>query len=213
PLAISDTSTVTLGFHLLQLLRFPVIIADTSAVTALGMRVTRRFALTVADTSTVALSYTVFTPVVPRFPLIIQDTSLVFLGFQNDHSTLRIPLTVPPYAGYPQETEIDVPAWIRYREEQWEEGPWVLPPYALFYPPVPVPVILERGYDQVHHEWLKTHPRPPGPRRMGDNNHRPQSVLQPFVRSKPIAIKTYVNRQTLHRPKPAARNRLRGKPS
>jgi hypothetical protein len=100
---------------------------------------------------------------------------------------------VPPYAGDPQETEIDVPAWIRYREEQWEEGPWVMPPYAWIFPhPAPLEA-AERGSDQVHHAWLKTHKRPPGPRRLGDNNHRPQSVLSragptPPIKAKPNKI-------------------------
>ena len=96
---------------------------------------------------------------------------------------------VPPYAGEDQPTEIDVPAWIRYREEQWEDGPWVMPPYAWIFPsPAPV-LVLERGYDSVHHEWLKTHKRPPGPRRLGDANHRPQSVLATLKPTPPIKPK------------------------
>ena len=105
---------------------------------------------------------------------------------------------VPPYAGDPQESEIDVPAWIRYREEQWEEGPWVMPPYAQIFPqPVP-PCPCERGSDAFHHEWLKTHPRPKGHHGVW----RPKSVLPQPVRTQPINV--YANRPTLYRPEPTA---------
>jgi hypothetical protein len=206
PVQIADTSTVVaLGFHIATgvTLRFPMAIADTSSVLALGFRLGlhfpvqiqdsstvaisfhlgRRFSVQIADTSTVHLSWSLPTQ---RFPIAIGDSSTVWISFENDH--FHEPLTVPPYAGEDQPVDIIVPATIYYREV-WEEGPWVMPPYAWIYPQPPEPVIEERGYDQVHHDWLLTHPRPPGPRRMGDRDHRPQSVLPPYVRPKPIMIK------------------------
>jgi hypothetical protein len=41
---------------------------------------------------------------------------------------------VPPYAGQNQQRWIPVPATIQYKHN-WEEGPWVLPPYSSIYPP------------------------------------------------------------------------------
>jgi hypothetical protein len=41
---------------------------------------------------------------------------------------------VAPYAGQNQQTQIVVPATIYY-QEQMEDGPWVMPPYAQIYPP------------------------------------------------------------------------------
>lgn len=112
--------------------------------------------------------------------------SLVFTGTAFARIHLPPVNPVAPYTGHPQEDQIDVPASIRYREDEWEEGPWVLPPYALIFPQPPEPVCPERGSDAVHAAWLETHPRPSGPRRLGDHNHRPQSVLAPFPRSKPV---------------------------
>ena len=40
---------------------------------------------------------------------------------------------VQPYAGQNQQRFIHVPASIWHRE-QWEEGCWVLPPYAAIFP-------------------------------------------------------------------------------
>lgn len=44
-----------------------------------------------------------------------------------------IPIT--PYAGQPQQALIPVPATIAYKHLDREESCWVMPPYALFYPP------------------------------------------------------------------------------
>ena len=93
---------------------------------------------------------------------------------------------VPLYAGMDQPSPLEVPALIRYRQAEGEEGPWVMPPYAWIFPPGPMIQPLERGYDQVHYEWLKTHPRPLGPARAGSRNHRPQSILPPFIPATPI---------------------------
>lgn len=41
---------------------------------------------------------------------------------------------VAPYAGQNQQSQIVIPARIAYRLI-WEEGPWVMPPYAALYPP------------------------------------------------------------------------------
>lgn len=48
---------------------------------------------------------------------------------------------VPPSSGQSQPTQINVPARIAYKEPPYatEEGPWVMPPYALIYPPPPAP--------------------------------------------------------------------------
>lgn len=73
PMTIVDTSAVTaLGFRVNR--RFSFAAADTSAVTALGFRVNRRFPFAVADTSTVtALGLSVGR----HFSLGISDTSVV----------------------------------------------------------------------------------------------------------------------------------------
>jgi hypothetical protein len=52
---------------------------------------------------------------------------------------------VPGYAGQNQSAAINVPAWIAYKYIDWEEGPWVMPPYAIFYPGPP-PTLLPMGY-------------------------------------------------------------------
>lgn len=186
PVVVADTSTVlAIGFTQNSPLRFPMHMADTSSVLALGYRTTRRFGLAIADTSTVlSLSFNQFKP---TFPLLVTSTSTVLaLGFENDHYTPQIPLVVPPYAGEDQPSPLEIPLWIQYKEDQWEEGPWVMPPYALIFPQDPIPQPCERGYDAVHHEWLKTHPRSTGPARAGSRNHRPQSVLAPYVPAQPI---------------------------
>lgn len=41
---------------------------------------------------------------------------------------------VPPYAGQNQSPWIFVPRPTQY-QQQMEEGPWVMPPYASIYPP------------------------------------------------------------------------------
>lgn len=41
---------------------------------------------------------------------------------------------VPPYAGQNQQWWIEVPRPTLY-QEQMEDGPWVMPPYAQIYPP------------------------------------------------------------------------------
>ena len=59
PMTIADTSTVAaLGFHGAGA-HFPVVVADTSTVSALGFHagINQRFPLTVADTSTVAIGF------------------------------------------------------------------------------------------------------------------------------------------------------------
>jgi hypothetical protein len=42
---------------------------------------------------------------------------------------------VAPYCGQTQSAHIPVPARIAYKYLDWEEGPWVMPPYASIYPP------------------------------------------------------------------------------
>lgn len=155
PFTIADTSSVTaLGFHQTLLLHFPVQVRDVSTVTALGYEVNRRFGLTIASTSTVFLGIEVnrrfpltvasastvtrlgYSFPLQSFPFTVADTSLVTaLGWENDH--FHPPLIVPPYSGSNQTSQIEVPATIGYREARPEEGPWVMPPYAVLYPEVP----------------------------------------------------------------------------
>jgi hypothetical protein len=52
---------------------------------------------------------------------------------------------VPGYAGQDQQAHINVPARIAYKYIDWEEGPWVMPPYAMFYPGPP-PMVLPMYY-------------------------------------------------------------------
>ena len=40
---------------------------------------------------------------------------------------------VTPYAGQSQQSQINVPATVAYKQV-WEDGPWVMPPYQLLYP-------------------------------------------------------------------------------
>jgi hypothetical protein len=40
-----------------------------------------------------------------------------------------------PYCGQNQTAHIAVPATIAYKYLDWEEGPWVMPPFASLYPP------------------------------------------------------------------------------
>jgi hypothetical protein len=136
-LSIADTSSVTaLSFqnNLPVILHFPLVIADTSTVTALGFRVTRRFALAAADSSTV--TRLMWSLPVQHFPFRIADISVVLaLGFENDlHLAPVQPLTVGPYAGQNQQSRIAITAESAYRQV-WEEGPWVMPPYAQIFPP------------------------------------------------------------------------------
>jgi hypothetical protein len=49
-------------------------------------------------------------------------------------------LVVPPYTGQNQQTQIDVPRSTQY-QEQWEEGPWSMPPYAAIFPPPSEPLV------------------------------------------------------------------------
>lgn len=42
---------------------------------------------------------------------------------------------VAPYCGQNQTSQIQVPARIAYKYIDWEEGPWVMLPYATLYPP------------------------------------------------------------------------------
>jgi len=97
-------------------------------------------------------------------------------------------LAVPSYTGQNEPQEILVPATIYYREV-WEEGPWVMIPYAQLYPQ-PAERLPERGSDSVHAQWLKTHPPSPDPRRIGDGPRRQKSVLGAFVRAEPIKRKS-----------------------
>lgn len=46
---------------------------------------------------------------------------------------------VAPYCGQNQTSQIQVPATIAYKYIDWEEGPWVMIPYASLYPPAPEP--------------------------------------------------------------------------
>jgi hypothetical protein len=46
---------------------------------------------------------------------------------------------VPPYCGQNQTSSIPVPARIAYNYIDWEEGPWVMIPYASLYPQPPAP--------------------------------------------------------------------------
>lgn len=154
PFTVASTSSVTaLAFHQTLLLHFPVSVHSNSTVTALGYEVARHFALTVASTSTVTalglevqragFGFTVAsTSTVTRllwslpvqdFPFSVTSTSTVTaLGWENDH--FHAPLIVPSYSGSNQQTQIQVPARIAYREAEREEGPWVMPPYANLYP-------------------------------------------------------------------------------
>jgi hypothetical protein len=52
---------------------------------------------------------------------------------------------VPLYAGQNQQAGINVPTAIAYKYIDWEEGPWVMPPYAMFYPGPP-PMLLPMRY-------------------------------------------------------------------
>ena len=88
PMAIADTSSVTaLGFRVNR--RFSFAVADTSNVAALGFRVGRRFPFTAADTSLVAA---LGLSVGRRFLFTVADTSLVTaLGLRVGR---RFPLAV-----------------------------------------------------------------------------------------------------------------------
>jgi hypothetical protein len=44
------------------------------------------------------------------------------------------PTVFPPYCGQDQQQRINVPAAIRYRQDEREEGPWVMLPYGSLYP-------------------------------------------------------------------------------
>jgi hypothetical protein len=97
---------------------------------------------------------------------------------------------VTGYAGQDQVSDIEVPAHIAYKYIDWEEGPWVMIPYAQLYPPAPEPEPVLRGRDQVHEAWLMVHkPLKNRPRRMGDGADGPRSVLPPPMRQQPIKKK------------------------
>lgn len=44
------------------------------------------------------------------------------------------PTVVAPVIGQNQQVHINVPATIAYKYLDWEEGPWVMLPYASLYP-------------------------------------------------------------------------------
>lgn len=149
PMAIADTSHVTLGFHVS--VHFPLVVADTSGVVlgwhgaspvtfqlvayttsavSIGWHGTQRFGLTAADTSSVRLG---ISHAIQHFPLLIGGRSFVTLGYRNDY--YHQPLTVPPYSGITQPVDINVNADIAYRESLTQDFPQVVPPYA----PTPAP--------------------------------------------------------------------------
>lgn len=199
PLIVADTSTVKLGFGVSW--HFPLVVADTSTVVKLGFEISWHFPLAVADTSTVlALGFRVTRS---GFGFSITDISKVHLTYE-----LYVPLNpVLPYTGQDEQQDILVPKAIAYREV-WEEGPWVMPSYGQIYPQPVEPIPAPRGTDSVHAEWLKTHPPPPGPRRMGDGDRRPRSVLPPPVRAEPIKRKPILppNPRRMGDPAPPADN-------
>jgi hypothetical protein len=127
PLVIADTSTViALGYHG-AVPRFGLTIADTSTVTKLGFEVNRRFPFAIADISTVTRLG--WSAPVQHFPVIIADVSQVLtLGYQNDRAVRVNVLTVPPYSGMNQPTTIYANDDIEHRESLMEDGPRVMPP-------------------------------------------------------------------------------------
>lgn len=73
-------------------LHFPMVIADTTSVTALGFHIGQRFPLTITDTTVVSLSFHLAGGTALHFPLTVIDTSQVLaLGF---HATQHFALAV-----------------------------------------------------------------------------------------------------------------------
>ena len=79
---------------------------------------------------------------------------------------------VTPYVGQSQPEQIRVPATIAYKYLDWEEGPWVMPPYASIFGVTAMPVAP--------------------PRKIGDRDaSKPRSVLPPPERARPITRRVF----------------------
>ena len=83
-------------FNTVTTLHFPMTIADTSTVTALGFEIGLRFPVTAADTSTVTALGFHGAGAILRFPLSVADSSSVTaLGFHGSGTTFTVGPTSP----------------------------------------------------------------------------------------------------------------------